>query len=196
MWCLEAQRHGGVQVHIAVTLSPNKLSNFKGQEFRIYWPLNMGPVGCPETSAMNYHSTLCNTSRERRSHILCGESLKSVILVFLFPFLNTCSVANINANSSHENYRVNTHSRWTQCVITANAWLPMKGRITTGRGHRSKWDCRGWKDVSIITPRIDTGMLMMSSNRDCFHHCHVVTRPSLACLRGFWVTFRYLIRLS
>jgi hypothetical protein len=28
--------------------------------FRISWSLNMGPTGCPEMSARNYHSTLYN----------------------------------------------------------------------------------------------------------------------------------------
>jgi len=28
----------------------------------------MGPIGCPETSVTNYHSTLRNIPEERRSH--------------------------------------------------------------------------------------------------------------------------------
>ena len=34
----------------------------------IFWPLKMGPLGCPETSVMNYHSALRNIPEERRSH--------------------------------------------------------------------------------------------------------------------------------
>jgi len=33
-------------------------------------PLKMGPIGCPETSVMSYHSSLCNKSEERSSHLL------------------------------------------------------------------------------------------------------------------------------
>jgi hypothetical protein len=41
------------------------------------WPLNMEPVGCPETSPRNYHYTLCNTTEERKFHLLRHGSLKS-----------------------------------------------------------------------------------------------------------------------
>jgi len=150
-----------LQVHVTANLSPNKLPIFKGQEIRISWPLNMGQIGCPETSAMKYHSTLRNTSEESRYHLLCGESLKSGIFVFLFPCLNTCSVANINATSVHDNYRVNTHCRWIRCVITVNIWLPMKRNITTAWGHRCKWHRHGWKYVSTITPWTDTGLISL-----------------------------------
>jgi len=30
----------------------------------------MGPIGCPETSVDNYHSTLCNIPEECRSRII------------------------------------------------------------------------------------------------------------------------------
>ena len=39
----------------------------------------MGAIGCPETSVNNYHTTLCNISKERRSHQHRGGSLKSQI---------------------------------------------------------------------------------------------------------------------
>jgi hypothetical protein len=31
--------------------------------------LKMGPIGCPETSVLKYHSVLRNIPEERRSHI-------------------------------------------------------------------------------------------------------------------------------
>jgi hypothetical protein len=34
------------------------------------WPLKTGPIGCPETSVQNYHSTLRNIPEERRSQVL------------------------------------------------------------------------------------------------------------------------------
>jgi hypothetical protein len=45
--------------------------------FKKSWPLKMGPIGCPETSVQNYHSTLSNIPEERRSHEHRGESLRS-----------------------------------------------------------------------------------------------------------------------
>ena len=41
------------------------------------WPSKMGPIGCPETSVRNYHSTLRKNPKERRSHLHRGRSLKS-----------------------------------------------------------------------------------------------------------------------
>jgi hypothetical protein len=40
-------------------------------------PLQMGLIGYPKTSAMNYHYTLCNIPEERRSHLLSDGNLKS-----------------------------------------------------------------------------------------------------------------------
>jgi hypothetical protein len=37
----------------------------------------MGPIGCPEASVKNYHSTMRNMAEERRSDLQRGESLKS-----------------------------------------------------------------------------------------------------------------------
>jgi hypothetical protein len=37
----------------------------------------MGPIGCSETSAQNYHSTLRNVPEEGRRHLHRGGSLKS-----------------------------------------------------------------------------------------------------------------------
>jgi hypothetical protein len=37
----------------------------------------MGPIGCPETSVKNYHSTLRNIPEQRRSHQHHGGGLKS-----------------------------------------------------------------------------------------------------------------------
>ena len=41
------------------------------------WPLNMGPIGYPETSERNYHHALCNNLEEGRSHLHHGRDLKS-----------------------------------------------------------------------------------------------------------------------
>jgi len=42
-----------------------------------YQPYRMGPIGCPETSAMNYHYLPRGTPEERISHSLLGGSPKS-----------------------------------------------------------------------------------------------------------------------
>jgi hypothetical protein len=41
------------------------------------WPLKIGPIDCPETSVQNYHSTLRDIPKQRRSHRNRGGSLKS-----------------------------------------------------------------------------------------------------------------------
>ena len=40
-------------------------------------PLKMGPIGCPETSVINYHYSLRNNPEERSSHLLRGGNLQS-----------------------------------------------------------------------------------------------------------------------
>jgi hypothetical protein len=42
-----------------------------------FWPLKIGPIGCPETSVQNYRSTPRNNPEERGSHLHRGGSLKS-----------------------------------------------------------------------------------------------------------------------
>jgi hypothetical protein len=49
----------------------------------------MGPIGCPETSVHNYHSTLRNTPEECISHLHSGGSLKSrYVNVATFDYQN------------------------------------------------------------------------------------------------------------
>jgi hypothetical protein len=52
------------------------------------WPLKMGPIGCPETSVQNYHSTLRNIPEERRYHLHRGGSLKSDMAKLIVAFRN------------------------------------------------------------------------------------------------------------
>ena len=47
------------------------------------------PVGCPETSVRNYYFALGNNPEERASHLLRGESLKS-LLSDVSPSLEPC----------------------------------------------------------------------------------------------------------
>jgi hypothetical protein len=45
------------------------------------WPLNMGLIGCSETSVNNYHHTLCNNSEERRPELHGGGSVQSSAVI-------------------------------------------------------------------------------------------------------------------
>jgi len=44
---------------------------------RTFWPLEMGPISCLETSVMNYNHKLRNTPEERKSNLFRRGSLKS-----------------------------------------------------------------------------------------------------------------------
>jgi hypothetical protein len=51
------------------------------------WPLKMGPTGCPETSARNYHYLLRDIAEDGCSYLLRGESPKSRIFNVMFSQL-------------------------------------------------------------------------------------------------------------
>jgi len=61
-------------------------SHLQGQEIQLFflisWPMKIGGTGCPETSVRNYHYTLRNNPEERRSHLLCGRSLKYAVIEY------------------------------------------------------------------------------------------------------------------
>jgi hypothetical protein len=48
---------------------------------KISCPINMGRRGYPETSVRNWHRTLRNITEEASSHLFCGGSLKSCIII-------------------------------------------------------------------------------------------------------------------
>jgi hypothetical protein len=54
-------------------------SHLRGSTSWISRALKMGPMGCPETSLRNYHSTLRNIPEERIPHLHRSGSLKSRI---------------------------------------------------------------------------------------------------------------------
>jgi len=60
---------------------------FRGSRIGILDPLNTGPIGCPETSPINYHYPLCNDPEERSSHPLRDGNLKSLKLVVVSAIL-------------------------------------------------------------------------------------------------------------
>jgi hypothetical protein len=81
-----------VDKYLATDVSgPPIVPIFKGQEaqdelFLNCLTLDDGPIGFPETSATNYHSTLHNISEERRSHLHRGGSMSSRIFALLGSF--------------------------------------------------------------------------------------------------------------
>jgi hypothetical protein len=73
--------------------------------------LKMGPIGCPETLAKNYHYLLRNNPKERSSHLLRGGSLKSRSQVFR-PFWKPNS-----------NY---VFTRSHHCHLSSDKWIHFK----------------------------------------------------------------------
>jgi len=59
------------------------------------WPLKMEPIGCLETSVINYHYSLRNNPEERSSYILRGGSLKSRIFLGTFAKLQTATISSV-----------------------------------------------------------------------------------------------------
>jgi hypothetical protein len=49
------------------------------------WALKMGPMGCPETSARNYHKSLHNNPEERSSQLLRAEAWNHVYCTTYLP---------------------------------------------------------------------------------------------------------------
>ena len=49
---------------------------------RTSWPVKMRQIGCPETSAQNYHSSLRNIPDKLRPHLHGGRILKSHITMY------------------------------------------------------------------------------------------------------------------
>lgn len=71
----------GVLGH-SVACSDKSLQTFREIHFFISWPLKMGRIGCPETSAVNYHCTLRNIPKQRRyQHFFssCALSVRPLI---------------------------------------------------------------------------------------------------------------------
>jgi hypothetical protein len=61
---------------VGPTLQQRRLSLKKAA-----WPLKMWPTGCPETSVINYQSTLRHIPEERIYHLHHGGSLESQIVL-------------------------------------------------------------------------------------------------------------------
>ena len=81
--------------------SGNSLPQVSVQRW-ISLPLKTGPIGCPETSVRNYHSTLRNIPEDRSSQTLRGLNLKSSLSFSVNAEFNfVCVAALEEASHSH-----------------------------------------------------------------------------------------------
>ena len=67
-FCREVDENCALLSYYAAS-SGNFLPTFQDNLSISSWPLQMGPIGFPEASVINYHYSLCNNPEERSSHI-------------------------------------------------------------------------------------------------------------------------------
>jgi hypothetical protein len=60
----------------SLSVPPSKVKNLYSLDF---WPMKMGPVGFPKMSVRNCNYSLCNSSEEPSSYLLCSRNLKSIL---------------------------------------------------------------------------------------------------------------------
>jgi hypothetical protein len=90
------------------TLQWRKLSS------RIFWPLKMGPMGCPETSVKYYHYTLHHSPEDRRSQLQYWSRIsfpsRAICSSILSPFSSDVfpSPFVLHTRSSHPPYNFST----------------------------------------------------------------------------------------
>jgi hypothetical protein len=117
------------------------------------WPLRMGPIGCFETSARNYHSNLRKIPKESRSHLNCRGSLKS-------PTVQTSSWNAKNKES--------LLTRWSVCVT----WKPQLSRTINGTTAWSWWSHTGLKHLhQCLFPKRSWPLLPSKNNHGSSHPC-------------------------
>jgi hypothetical protein len=66
----------------------NSLPTFRDLSYSDSWPVQMGPIRCPETSVNNYQTTPRNTPEDRRFHKLLLFLL--LLLCLLLRFVTWC----------------------------------------------------------------------------------------------------------
>jgi hypothetical protein len=59
---------------ICVSFTLKRRCQVQSEKGNLCRPLKMGPLGCPEVSVRNYHSTLRTIRKQRRSHLHRGVS--------------------------------------------------------------------------------------------------------------------------
>ena len=72
----------------------------------------MGPIGCPETSVNNYHTTPRNITEERRAHQHRGGSLKYIL------FVKKVQLVKITYNK----YYIHAYALYLACIN--EVWAP------------------------------------------------------------------------
>jgi len=137
----------------------------------------MGPIGCPEMSVRNYHSTLCNDPEERSSHLIRDGSPKprSVSPVTLYDPYHAPWVFFQN-----EQLREITETRITKsltiykaaiCIFRAipvQAWTDPEGPRRSGRGSQISRQSahEGGKVVSLTLRQPDSTPRPQCSGED------------------------------
>jgi hypothetical protein len=102
-------------------------------------PLNIGPIGCPETSVQNYHSVLRNIPEEHRFLIHLGGRLKSCIGILLVSSRGCVVVASrtffqLKVSQSAEVGKKSAPKSWVSpkcllCSVLLTATVPLRGSV-------------------------------------------------------------------
>jgi hypothetical protein len=87
-WDFKQRRMVASYRHFGTTYRPNLQGSFSWAA----WPLKRGPIGCPETSARNYRSTLPKIPKERRSHYTLLFISKGTLTCMLHHLRPTCHI--------------------------------------------------------------------------------------------------------
>jgi hypothetical protein len=89
-----------------ISIPPSKVKKSK-----TYWHLTIGSTGCSETSVTNYNLRF-DKSQKSRSHLHCGRSLMSCLVLILHVFRTTDLHARVCVNNFVTNkfYRTVVHS--------------------------------------------------------------------------------------
>ena len=98
------------------------------------WPLNLGPIGCPETSVRNCHYTLRNSPEEHRSHLLRGGSLKSRLIDFLPKYafhIGYVKCARSNIKLLHRRHTCRCSRSWSVAVHICTVQAPIVKTVST-----------------------------------------------------------------
>jgi hypothetical protein len=107
----------------SVSIFSSHLRNFQRSRSPPWtsWPWKMGPIGCSETSAQNYHSTLCNIPEERRSR---RRWIVSFTFQPLHPRHPPCRnlLERDPPNTKHERYPLDRNGHCSGQVALNNAF--------------------------------------------------------------------------
>ena len=91
--------------------------------------MTVGPIGCPETSVRNYHSTLFNTQKDRRSPSHRRESLKLCTVNIISIYLRTirCIIFIVSCHAKYDACPTQTfvpffNTMMIKCSLCCGKW--------------------------------------------------------------------------